>query len=36
VDESVDDVVDRQQRFVVVKKVPGEPAEIARKFDPRS
>lgn len=36
VDKSIDVVIDRHQRFVVVKKAAGEPAEIARESDPRS
>ena len=36
VDMNIESVIERHQGFVVVKKDPGEPAEIARELDPRS
>jgi hypothetical protein len=36
VDESIEDVIERHRGFVVVRKEPGKPAEIARELDPRS
>jgi hypothetical protein len=34
-DEEIESVVDTQERFVVVEKRPGGPAEVAREEDPR-
>ena len=32
----VEDVVEEQQEFHVVRKKPGEPSELARRLDPRT
>jgi hypothetical protein len=36
VQPDVEDVVDRRQGYLVVRKREGEPAEVARETDPRS
>jgi hypothetical protein len=34
-DESIEEVVERADRYVVVRKDPGRPADVARATDPR-
>jgi hypothetical protein len=35
-DESVEDVIDTGSNYVIVRKRPGEPQEVASRTDPRS
>jgi hypothetical protein len=35
-DESIEEVVERADRYVVVRKDPGRPANVARATDPRA